>query len=120
MNTRQDEEEGMFDASGSRGNETLLTGPVTQAQMKVTKDEIQNIQNLITVDIFQMIDTFGKALTAKEKEVDDLKKKVHINQQYTVVNEEEMQLLRSQNAKLEKQGNQASQQYAQIQAQYVQ
>jgi len=26
-----------------------------------------------------MIDTFGKALTSKEKEVDDLKKKVHIN-----------------------------------------
>jgi hypothetical protein len=47
--------------------------------MKVTKDEIQNIQNLITIDIFQMIDTFGKALTSKEKEVDDLKKKVHIN-----------------------------------------
>jgi len=29
INTRQDEDEGIFDAPESRGNETLLTGPVT-------------------------------------------------------------------------------------------
>ena len=56
INTRQDDDEGIFDAPESRGDlenhEPQLTGPVTQAQMKVTKDEIQNIQNLITIDIF--------------------------------------------------------------------
>lgn len=61
--------------SQDQGNSSVfLTGPVTQAQIRIVKDEIQNIQNLITVDIFQMIDTFSKALTEKEGEVADLRK----------------------------------------------
>ena len=52
----------------------FLVGPVTQAQVRIIKDEIQNIQSLITEDVFQMIDTFSKALTEKENEVEDLKK----------------------------------------------
>ena len=49
---RHDEDEAMFDTSMNRNAETILTGPVTQAQVRIVKDEIQNIQNLITIDIF--------------------------------------------------------------------
>ena len=60
-----------------------------------------------------MIDTFSKALTSKEHEVDDMNKRMQAN-------EEEMQLLIEQNNKLEKRVNQANQQYSQMQSQFVQ
>ena len=52
----------------------MITGPVTQPQLKIIKDDLQNVQNLITEDVFQMIDNLSQALTEKEGEVMDIKK----------------------------------------------
>ena len=52
----------------------MITGPVTQPQLKIIKDDLQNVQNLITEDVFQMIDNLSQALTEKESEVMEIKK----------------------------------------------
>lgn len=50
--------------------------PESALQLKALKDDMQNVQNLITEDVFQMIDNLSQALTEKDGEVNELKEKL--------------------------------------------
>ena len=51
---------------GTNSNQTNL-------HLKMLKDEMASVQNLITEDVFQMIDNLSQALSEKEGEVGELK-----------------------------------------------
>lgn len=45
-------------------------------QIKVLKEDIENVSKLITEDVFQMIDNLSQALTEKDSEVNELKERI--------------------------------------------
>lgn len=47
---------------------------MTQAQVRIVKDDLTNVHSLITEDVFQMIDNLSQALTERDNEVLELKK----------------------------------------------
>lgn len=54
-----------------------------QVQIKMLKEDMENVSKLITEDVFQMIDNLSQALTEKDSEVNELKEKIEGQDQKT-------------------------------------
>ena len=64
------------DVSMDQASTSTATTQVTN-QLATIKTDLSSMQNLITTDVFQMIDNLSQALTEKESEVEGVKRRLH-------------------------------------------